>query len=149
VSCPRSPEPVFLRWKAAEATDDGDIFVRSGPGTVKLSPESADEYTRTRLGRRGRCQLPAGAQGAGFEWRQGADHEAPQLAVQRVFERRWSLCSVRGVTQIRVSCRHEAIGAGGRDRHGVGGVVCRGVFCRPVGWRRKFCGSAEALLGGI
>lgn len=54
VSCQRSPEPVFLRWKGMETASEGDFFVRSGPGTVKLSPESAKEYVRTRF--------PGGAQ---------------------------------------------------------------------------------------
>jgi type I restriction enzyme R subunit len=49
VSCQRSPEPVFLKWKGVEAAADGDFYVRSGPGTVKLSPESAREYVRTRF----------------------------------------------------------------------------------------------------
>ncbi len=49
VSCQRSPEPVFLKWKGLEATAEGDFFVRSGPGTVKLAPESAREYVRTRF----------------------------------------------------------------------------------------------------
>jgi hypothetical protein len=49
VSCQRSPEPVFLKWKGMEAAADGDLFVRSGPGTVKLPPESATEYIRTRF----------------------------------------------------------------------------------------------------
>ena len=49
VSCQRSPEPVFLRWKGMEAVPDGEFFVRSGPGTVKLSPESAGAYIRTRF----------------------------------------------------------------------------------------------------
>ena len=49
VSCQWSPEPVFLKWKGAEATADGDFFVRSGPGTVRLSPESAEGYIRTRF----------------------------------------------------------------------------------------------------
>ncbi len=49
VSCQRSPEPVFLKWKELEATPEGDFFVRSGPGTVKLSTESAVEYVRTRF----------------------------------------------------------------------------------------------------
>ena len=53
VSCRRSPEPVYLRWKGTGAADDGDFFVRSGPGTVKLSSESAGEYVRTRFGRVG------------------------------------------------------------------------------------------------
>ena len=43
VSCQRSPEPVFLKRKGMEATADGDVFVRSGLGRVKLSPESARE----------------------------------------------------------------------------------------------------------
>ncbi len=49
VSCQRSPEPVFLKWKGMEAGPNGDFFVRSGPGTVKLPPESAEEYIRTRF----------------------------------------------------------------------------------------------------
>jgi predicted HTH transcriptional regulator len=50
VSCQRSPEPVFLKWKGMELTPEGDFFVRSGPGTVKLLPESAAEFVRTRFG---------------------------------------------------------------------------------------------------
>ncbi|MFQ5745091.1 MAG: RNA-binding domain-containing protein, partial [Acidobacteriota bacterium] len=50
VSCQRSPEPVFLKWKGMESAPDGDFFVRSGPGTVKLNPESTKEYIRTRFG---------------------------------------------------------------------------------------------------
>ena len=49
VSCQRSPEPVFLKWKGVEALPDGDFFVRSGPGTVKLPLDSAKEYIRTRF----------------------------------------------------------------------------------------------------
>ena len=49
VSCQRSPEPVFLKWKGMEASPNGDFFVRSGPGTVKLSTDSANEYIRTRF----------------------------------------------------------------------------------------------------
>lgn len=49
VSCQRSPEPVFLKWKEMESSSDGDFFVRSGPGTVKLPKESASEYIRTRF----------------------------------------------------------------------------------------------------
>ena len=49
VSCQRSPEPVFLRWKRMESSQDGDFFVRSGPGTVKLPPESAERYVETRF----------------------------------------------------------------------------------------------------
>ncbi len=49
VSCQRSPEPVFLKWKEMEASTGGDFFVRSGPGTVKLPTDSAKEYIRTRF----------------------------------------------------------------------------------------------------
>ena len=49
VSCQRSPEPVFLTWKGVETEADGDFFVRNGPGTVKLSPDDAKEYVRTRF----------------------------------------------------------------------------------------------------
>ncbi len=49
VSCQRSPEPVFLEWKGVEAVTEGDFFVRSGPGIVKLPPDSAREYIRTRF----------------------------------------------------------------------------------------------------
>ena len=49
VSCQRSPEPVFLTWKGVDTETDGDFFVRSGPGTVKLSPDDAKEYVRTRF----------------------------------------------------------------------------------------------------
>ncbi len=49
VSCQRSPEPVFLKWKGVEAAPGGDFFVRSGPGTVKLTAESGREYIRTRF----------------------------------------------------------------------------------------------------
>ena len=49
VSCQRSPEPVFLTWKGVETVEGGDFFVRSGPGTVKLSPEDTREYIRTRF----------------------------------------------------------------------------------------------------
>ena len=59
VSCQRSPEPVYLKWKGMEASPDGDLYVRSGPGTVKLPPESAAEYVRTRF-----ASLPAPHGGA-------------------------------------------------------------------------------------
>ncbi|MBI5837113.1 MAG: putative DNA binding domain-containing protein [Candidatus Eisenbacteria bacterium] len=48
-TCQRSPEPVFLKWSGMESSKDGDFFVRSGPGTVKLVAGSADEYIRTRF----------------------------------------------------------------------------------------------------
>ena len=49
VSCRRSPEPVFLTWKGVKAEPGGDFFVRNGPGTVKLTPDDAREYIRTRF----------------------------------------------------------------------------------------------------
>lgn len=49
VSCQRSPEPVFLKWKGTEASKNGDFYVRSGPGTVRLSPADTQEYVRTRF----------------------------------------------------------------------------------------------------
>jgi hypothetical protein len=33
----------------SQATQQGDFFVRQGPGTVKLPPDSAKEYIRTRF----------------------------------------------------------------------------------------------------
>jgi len=49
VSCQRSPEPVFLKWKGMEADVGGDFYVRSGPGSIRLNPESTAEYIRTRF----------------------------------------------------------------------------------------------------
>ena len=49
VSCQRSPEPVFLKWKGMEASPEGDFYVRTGPGSVRLAPDSAREYIRTRF----------------------------------------------------------------------------------------------------
>ena len=60
VSCQRSPESVFLKWKGLETSPEGDFFVRSGPGTVKLSPDSAKEYIRTRFGSAGREKVIQG-----------------------------------------------------------------------------------------
>jgi type I restriction enzyme, R subunit len=50
VACQRSPEPVFLKWKNVTAdAPQGDFYVRSGPGSVKLAPESAQEFIKTRF----------------------------------------------------------------------------------------------------
>jgi type I restriction enzyme, R subunit len=43
----------LLKWKGTEASPEGDFFVRSGPGTVKLNTKSAREYVRTRFARFG------------------------------------------------------------------------------------------------
>ena len=50
VSCQRSPEPVYLRWKGMEKTDGGDLYVRTGPGSVRLGEEDAAKYVATRFG---------------------------------------------------------------------------------------------------
>ena len=50
VSCQRSPEPVYLRWKGIEKADDGDLYVRTGPGTVRLAAMDAQQYVATRFG---------------------------------------------------------------------------------------------------
>ena len=50
VSCQRSPEPVYLRWKGLEKADDGDLYVRHGPSTVRLGTEDAEKYAATRFG---------------------------------------------------------------------------------------------------
>ncbi|MXY53020.1 MAG: DEAD/DEAH box helicase [Gammaproteobacteria bacterium] len=50
VSCQRSPEPVYLCWKGLEKTTGGDLYVRSGPGSVRLGDEDAKAYVSTRFG---------------------------------------------------------------------------------------------------
>ena len=50
VSCQRSPEPVFLKWKGLEKADGGDLYVRSGPGSVRLEGDDVEAYVRTRFG---------------------------------------------------------------------------------------------------
>ena len=52
VSCQRSPEPVYLRWKGLEKAAEGDLYVRHGPGTVRLAARDAVEYVATRFGSR-------------------------------------------------------------------------------------------------
>ena len=49
VSCERSPEPVYLRWKGVERIDGGDLYVRTGPGSVRLGEEDAKKYVATRF----------------------------------------------------------------------------------------------------
>jgi len=49
VSCQRSPEPVYLRWKALERTEGGDFYVRTGPGTIRLAEKDAEKYVSTRF----------------------------------------------------------------------------------------------------
>ncbi len=50
VSCQRSPDPVHLRWKGMEKTTGGDLYVRTGPGTVRLGDEDAAKYVASRFG---------------------------------------------------------------------------------------------------
>jgi type I restriction enzyme R subunit len=52
VACQRSPEPVYLRWKRLHKNPEGDFYVRSGLGSVRLGPESALEFIRSRFPRR-------------------------------------------------------------------------------------------------
>ena len=49
VTCQRSPEPVYLSWKNMETDAAGCLYVRSGPGTVRLSAESSAQYVATRF----------------------------------------------------------------------------------------------------
>ena len=49
VSCRRSPEPVFFKWKKINKQPDGDFYVRVGPQTKALPPESAEQYIETRF----------------------------------------------------------------------------------------------------
>ena len=52
VSCQRSPEPVYLRWKGLEKTNGGDLHVRTGPASVRLAGEDAAKYVATRFASR-------------------------------------------------------------------------------------------------
>ena len=49
VSCQRGPEPVFLKWKGTEKDEDGDFYVRSGPGSIRLEAADAEAYVQTRF----------------------------------------------------------------------------------------------------
>ena len=49
VSCRRSPEPVYLKWKGMEKNTEGDFYVRHGPGSVRLKPADAAKYIKTRF----------------------------------------------------------------------------------------------------
>ena len=50
VSCQRSPEPVYLQWKGMEKAESGDFYVRSGPGTVRLTEDDARKCVASRFG---------------------------------------------------------------------------------------------------
>ena len=50
VSCQRSPEPVYLKWKGLEKTGDRDFYVRRGRGTVRLGEADVKNYVVTRFG---------------------------------------------------------------------------------------------------
>ena len=50
VSCQRSSEPVYLQWKGLEKAEGGDFYVRSGPGTVRLTEDDARKYVASRFG---------------------------------------------------------------------------------------------------
>ncbi len=46
---PEESQAGFLRWKGDGGCRRGRPIVRSGPGTVKLPPESAERYVETRF----------------------------------------------------------------------------------------------------
>lgn len=48
VRCDPSPETVDLKWKGTEKSPQGDVFVRSGPATIRLSPDDAVKYREVR-----------------------------------------------------------------------------------------------------
>jgi hypothetical protein len=49
VTCQRSPEPVFMKTKEIAEGEKGDFYVRSGPGSVRLAPDSTEQYIQTRF----------------------------------------------------------------------------------------------------
>lgn len=49
VSCQRSPEPVYLKWKGLEKSGTGDLYVRSGPGSIRLDGADLQPYIDTRF----------------------------------------------------------------------------------------------------
>ncbi len=59
VTCQRSPEPVLMKTKDMPAGSEEEFYVRSGPGTVKLSAEDTEEYIRTRFAKAGTSQRTA------------------------------------------------------------------------------------------
>ena len=50
VSCHRSPEPAYLRWKGLGSGKEGDLYVRSGPEVVLLGDRDAEQFAGTRFG---------------------------------------------------------------------------------------------------
>jgi hypothetical protein len=40
VSCQRAAEPVYLAWKGLEMESEGDLYVRTGPGTRRMEDEA-------------------------------------------------------------------------------------------------------------
>ena len=40
---------MYLRWKGLEKVAEGDLYVRSGPGTVPLDAGDAVKYVATRF----------------------------------------------------------------------------------------------------
>jgi hypothetical protein len=49
VTCQRSSQPMFLKWKGIEQSPEGDFYLRRGTASIRLSPDSAQEYIRTRF----------------------------------------------------------------------------------------------------
>jgi hypothetical protein len=40
---------VFMKTKEMAEGDKGEFYVRSGPGSVRLAPESAEQYIQARF----------------------------------------------------------------------------------------------------
>ena len=87
-SCQRSPEPVFLKWQGLETIAEGDFFVRSGPGTVRLPPDSAEEYMRTRF---------PGDPGRLVPRREMLAADWPPVTLRRVLCSRGWICAARRI----------------------------------------------------
>ena len=49
VGCQRGPNPVYLRWKGRDQGTSGELYVRSGPETVRPRAMDADKYIATRF----------------------------------------------------------------------------------------------------
>ena len=53
---------MYLRWKGLEKAGKGDLYVRSGPGTVRLGGSDIEQYVATPI----RFPMSGGPQAAGL-----------------------------------------------------------------------------------
>ena len=51
VSCQRSPEPVYLRWKGVEKAEGGDLYVREWSGDGAVGGEGRGDVRRHQVRR--------------------------------------------------------------------------------------------------